>query len=311
MSIQIVPSSADQRHGYVRVIDDGAGSGMDLQFFDTLGTGFNGTYLDLNLAYDQWHTLGIEIEFVDDLATGVLGDSDATGNDLVKVIVDGHVVHCGTSWESYYASLSDDARRIQSVDRLLIGAGSSSVIAAQLNGGLYFDNVLVTDVPPMPTGGCPGSEGACCTNGPGTQTECIETTRADCEANQSLFLGEGVPCANQIDCVTLVVKMESMAATVTPDGVRVTWTTIQEVDTAGYRVLRETASREKGVVAVSPVIPVAGTGFTGASYEFLDNGKGARSALRYWIEDIDAFGRVTRHGPIAVERPGRGLRVSR
>ena len=311
MSIQITPSSADQRHGFVRIIDDGAGSGLDLQFFDTIGTGFNGTTLDLDLAYDEWHTLGIEIEFVDDLASGVLGDSDAEGNDIVKVIVDGQVVHCGTSWESFYASLADDTRRIQSVDRLLIGHSGpgAGTVVAQLGGGLYFDNVLVTDQPSQPTGGCPGEEGACCTDGPGTQSDCILATRDDCEANHLTFLGEGTSCDEVIDCVALVVTMQSMSAERLKNGVRVAWTTATEVDTVGFRVLRETAGPEKAVRPVSSLIPAAGHGLSGATYEFLDNTKAAAAATVYWIEDVDTFGRTSRHGPITVG--GRALRVKR
>jgi hypothetical protein len=152
MNLSIVPSSHDSRHGFVRLIDDGAGSGLDLEFFDTIGaTIFNSTILDLNLSYTDWHTLGIEIFFVDDLAVGVLGDTNAEGNDVVNIYVDGTLVHSGTSWESVYAANTIDARRIQSVDRLLF-ARSNGVIPAQLNGGMYFDNVLVTDS--CPPGNC-------------------------------------------------------------------------------------------------------------------------------------------------------------
>ena len=168
MSLSVVASSGDQRHGYVQILDDGVGSGLDIGFYDTVGTAFNYTILDLNLSYTDWHKIGIEILFVDNLASGVLGDANAVGNDIVNIYVDGTLVHTGTSWESYYASLADDTRRIQSVDRLMF---SGAVIPAQLNGGLYFDNVLVTDH--CPAGNC---------NMPPTFSsvgECISTSMAD------------------------------------------------------------------------------------------------------------------------------------
>jgi hypothetical protein len=103
--------------------------------------------------------------------------------------------------------------------------------------------------------------------------------------------------------VPLLVTMESMSATATGDSVLVQWKTATELDTAGFRVLREDgAMHTKSLVPVSPTIAPAGTSLTGAMYEFLDAGKGARHATRYWIEDVDNMGRITRHGPIEVDR---------
>ena len=86
-------------------------------------------------------------------------------------------------------------------------------------------------------------------------------------------------------------------------GVLLSWTTVAEVDTVAFRLLQETAgAREKALKVIAPMIPAAGNGLTGASYQFLDNTYRAGSAAHYYIEDIDIFGKVTRHGPIAVER---------
>ncbi len=59
---------------------------------------------------------------------------------------------------------------------------------------------------------------------------------------------------------------------------------------------------EKSLDVVAPMIPAAGHGLVGAAYEFLDNSKRASAADQYWIEDIDLWGKVTRHGPIVVDR---------
>ena len=48
-----------------------------------------------------------------------------------------------------------------------------------------------------------------------------------------------------------------------------------------------------------------GNALNGSSYRFVDNGKEATAAQSYYIEDIDIYGKVTRHGPIAVERQQR------
>lgn len=43
----------------------------------------------------------------------------------------------------------------------------------------------------------------------------------------------------------------------------------------------------------------------GASYEFLDDARQRLDSVRYYIEDVDIYGRVTRHGPLQVEGPSR------
>lgn len=141
LSIGVTAQSFDERHGFIAIQDDGAG--FDLRFTETVGAGFSSTDLDLNLSYADWHTVGIEIRFMDGLASGALGDFDAVGNDVVNIYVDGAKVHTGTSWESLLAFFS----RVESVDTL--GFSSSVMIPAQSGGGLYFDNVLVQDFRPV------------------------------------------------------------------------------------------------------------------------------------------------------------------
>ena len=96
---------------------------------------------------------------------------------------------------------------------------------------------------------------------------------------------------------------------VTPEGVLVRWTTATEIDTAGFRLLRANGAREKGLINLTPkLIPSRGQEAVGASYEFLDTTASRGGRLAYYLEDIDLFGRATRHGPAIVEpRPaGRG-----
>jgi hypothetical protein len=115
-------------------------------------------------------------------------------------------------------------------------------------------------------------------------------------------------CATVLDCVPLVVTFDSLSAQATHDGVVIRWTTVTEVDTIGFRVLREVASstREKQKLqTVIEMLPAAGHGLSGADYEVLDDSKDAALAIQYWIEDIDVYGRVTRHGPVPVVRGSR------
>lgn len=147
---------------------------------------------------------------------------------------------------------------------------------------------------------------ACCTNGPGTESDCVDLNRDECQAGGGLFLGGGTDCIDVLDCVPLLATFESMTASARQEGVLLHWTTSIEIDTIGFRVLRKEAdSRAKTPHAVSPLIPAAGTPFAGATYVFLDNSKGSTSASRYYIEDTDIYGKTTRHGPILVDRGDR------
>jgi hypothetical protein len=124
-----------------------------------------------------------------------------------------------------------------------------------------------------------------------------------CEAGRGLFLGTNVECADVVDCIPLLVTFESMSATGGPQGVAISWTTASEVDTVGFRVLRQMSDgRTKALAQVGPMVFGSGDSFAGASYEVFDNTPEASRARFYILEDIDIYGKVTQHGPISVER---------
>lgn len=182
LAFSVQASSHDRRHGFVRIVDDGV-DGFDLVFFDTDAAGdFASTAIDTNLSFADWHSLGIEITFVDGLA------GDGSGNDIVNVYADGVLVHAGTSWETVYFPVP------QSVDRLMIQAsdvGSGAVIPSQLGNGLYFDNVLVTDL--CPAGNCNlpppyTSVGQCISTEIANQCSALTgVARAQCNKEQQTF----------------------------------------------------------------------------------------------------------------------------
>ncbi len=51
------------------------------------------------------------------------------------------------------------------------------------------------------------------------------------------------------------------------------------------------------------LIPAKGTELGGASYEYLDTDRPAGTVL-YYLEDVDRWGTITRHGPVVV-RPAK------
>ena len=147
LGLSITGAAFDQRHGFVRVLDDG--DGLDLQFFDTIGTAFNGVLIAEDLSYTEWFNLAIEVIFVDGFASGDFGDVNAVGNDIVNIYLDGSLVHTGTSWETVYAT----AGHAESIDQLNFArsgtGGNASSIPAHLGGGLYYDNIYIDNVNPF------------------------------------------------------------------------------------------------------------------------------------------------------------------
>lgn len=153
--------------------------------------------------------------------------------------------------------------------------------------------------------------GGCCIGGgtENTAAECIVTSPSDCLDQGGLYLGRGSTC-DEVDCLPLLVTYESIQAERTKRGVLITWTTESENDNAGFRVLRETTLRTgKSLMVVSPFIPAGGNSLTGMSYQFLDDSKDAATANHYYLEDIDLWGRISRHGPI--EFGPRGPKLER
>jgi hypothetical protein len=104
----------------------------------------------------------------------------------------------------------------------------------------------------------------------------------------------------------LLVELESFTADATRHGVLLNWRTISEIDNIGFRLLRErVVGREKSIEVITPeLIPARGNNLVGADYEFVDTTQGLRGTVRYYLEDIDSWGRTTRHGPVEINLPG-------
>jgi hypothetical protein len=122
MAIRACAASMDQRHGYVRIQDSGAG--LDVDFWNAVAGDYDP--IATGLSYTDWHTLGINIIF-----------NDGVDNDVVDVYLNGVLLYSGPSWEAYYTAHSE------SVDRLSF---DTYLNEAFLGGGLYIDNVLIDDI---------------------------------------------------------------------------------------------------------------------------------------------------------------------
>lgn len=135
--------------------------------------------------------------------------------------------------------------------------------------------------------------------------------------------GEKIVCCEFIDdmgntsppvCATIILEtdtmyivLESLSAELRPEGVVIRWSTTLEIDNFGFRILRGDGTEDRNSqdlqLVSAALVPAQGSNVQGAIYEFLDTSMGRSSAgsVVYYLEDIDYFGRATRHGPVKVE----------
>jgi hypothetical protein len=136
LNVSPVARQSTWRMSFLSITDTGAG--FDLGFFDTDSIGgFISTPVATGLSYADWHDIEMLVEFVD----GVEGDG--SGNDVVRIFVDGALVHTGTTWETYYRTLGSRAAfPTQAVDALMFRSSGTAQPANQ-GLGLYFDDVEI------------------------------------------------------------------------------------------------------------------------------------------------------------------------
>ncbi len=115
-------------------------------------------------------------------------------------------------------------------------------------------------------------------------------------------------CNGQIDldddaCRPLLVRLESFDGVATRRGILLRWSTALEIDNFGFRVWRERVdgTKKRFEQVGEGWIPGQGSSLVGAEYSLLDHTKHRPgSIVRYYLEDLDSFGRLQRHGPITV-----------
>lgn len=118
--------------------------GIDVTFYDVQGTSnpanFVPTLVADNLSRAVTHTAKFEIDFV-------AGPS----NDVVKIYIDGVLVHTGTTWENYYRFDDESNPTLENVSRtvdsLLFRTGGASAPATAGEGFLIDNLTLLSSVP--------------------------------------------------------------------------------------------------------------------------------------------------------------------
>jgi hypothetical protein len=129
---------------YLRFVDQA--DGVHVFFDDVSGTtdptiSFDETELTPVLSRTQSHTVQFSIDFV-----------PGVGNDVVKITIDGNLVHTGTSWENYYRFSTEQAGNnnlVPSVDKLMF-VERGTAAAGNVNKGYLVDGVTLKDSTPTP-----------------------------------------------------------------------------------------------------------------------------------------------------------------
>jgi hypothetical protein len=104
--------------------------------------------------------------------------------------------------------------------------------------------------------------------------------------------------------IPTAVKLTSFTATGQAGRVLVAWETASEIDNLGFNLYRRQAGTTDYAQLNSTLIPSQAPGQgQGASYTFVDQGVKAGQTYEYLLEDVDANGTRTPHGPAVATVP--------
>lgn len=188
LAISVSPDRGDgSRMSYLRFEDDA--TGVDVFFSDVQGTDNPADFVETQIADDLSRTVPHTVKFVIDYL-------DGPSNDVVKIYIDGVLVHMGTSWENYYRydAESSAEQSVRTTDSLLLrSAGASS--PSTDGKGFLFDNFDVSSSTTPATGSltvnkyfCPtGTVLSRAANGPDSGG--AHTVPAECVADNGVEFG--------------------------------------------------------------------------------------------------------------------------
>jgi hypothetical protein len=159
----------DQQSGLALSVspDNGSGGRMSYLRFEDSASGINVFFDDVTDVGPLPHTASFnETQVAGGIAATpvlsrttphtvkfVMDFKDGPANDIVKIYIDGNLVHTGTSWEDYYRydpEQTSGGNVVPTTDSLIFRAGGTTIPANSGNGFL-FDNVNLsssTVVPP-------------------------------------------------------------------------------------------------------------------------------------------------------------------
>ncbi len=172
LAMTISPDRGDgARMSYLRFSDTPAGLSLLFYDYQVPVADFVGTEVASGISRSVPHHVKITMEFV-----------DGAQNDIVKVYLDGALIHTGTSWEDYFRNVENNPTR--PVDQLLFRQGGDPA-PATAGKGFLIDNVVIS------TGPVPPGEA---------------TSAQQCKNNgwRNLLRANETPFRNQGDCIQYV-----------------------------------------------------------------------------------------------------------
>ena len=128
------------------------------------------------------------------------------------------------------------------------------------------------------------------------------------------FCTDGATCAAFSDtsefgkaftAVPTAVKLLSFTAVGLDEAVEVSWKTGSELNNLGFHLSRSRSSSGPFERITAEVIPGLGSSPAGATYRHRDSGLENGLTYFYKLEDIEATGKATQHGPVSATPEGR------
>lgn len=105
------------------------------------------------------------------------------------------------------------------------------------------------------------------------------------------------------DYTPTAIDLVSFTAELSEDGILLAWQTANEIDNIGFNLYRaesDTGSKVKLNETLIPTNVMPGS-LVGAFYSFEDKTVEAGVSYYYWLEDVEASGKTTLHGPVEVQ----------
>lgn len=155
LHVSVSPDRGDgSRMSYLR-FEDGA-NGIDVFFDDVQGTTDPANFVETQVATGLDRTVPHTVKLTLDAV-------DGPSNDVVKVWVDGALVHTGTSWENYYRYDSESAaEQSPRIVRTVLFRSAGAAVPADAGNGFLFDNLSLSSGPTLLT---PSTKDQCKNNG--------------------------------------------------------------------------------------------------------------------------------------------------
>lgn len=156
---------------------DDRSDGIHVLFYDATDPGPLGTVANFNesdvatISRTSAHTVKFSIDF-----------NPGPANDVVKLYVDGTLVHTGTTWEDYYRydpEQTGNGNVVPTVSKLLFRE-SGTAAPATLGKGYLVDHVTLSSGPQTVVVGTPTDKNQCKNNGWKTFTDPSFKNQGDC-----------------------------------------------------------------------------------------------------------------------------------